>query len=91
MPEKEFSADDLKLTFIYNQQDINNRWQQIAGRADFTIPTTFSDSDGNTISVSKLETGKRYILNLMIDNTDLIVPLRFVTDDWVTNDVNLKI
>lgn len=91
MPEKEFSADNLKLTFIYTQQNINNSWQQIAGRADFTIPTTFTNSEGNSVSVSKFETGKRYILNLMIDNTDLIVPLRFVTDDWVTKDVNLKI
>ena len=90
MPEKEFSEGDLKLTFIYDMQ-YDNGWHQTPGRADFTIPTTFTDSEGNSVSVTKFETGKRYILNLMIDNTDLIVPLSFVTDDWVTNDVNLKI
>lgn len=90
MPEKEFSEGDLKLTFIYDRQ-YDNGWHQTPGRADFTIPTTFTDSEGNSVSVTKFETGKRYILNLMIDNTDLIVPLSFVTDDWVTNDVNLKI
>ena len=83
MPEKEFSAGDLTLSFRYDGGKY--------GRADFTIPTTFTDSEGNSVSVTKFETGKRYILNLMIDNTDLIVPLSFVTDDWVTNDVNLKI
>lgn len=83
MPEKEFSAGDLKLTFRYDGGTY--------GRADFTIPTTFTNSEGNSVSVTKFETGKRYILNLMIDNTDLIVPLDFVVDDWVTNDVNLKI
>ena len=90
MPEKEFSEGDLKLTFIYDRQ-YDNGWHQTPGRADFTIPTTFTDSEGNSVSVKKFETGKRYILNLMIDNTDLIVPLSFVKDDWVTNDVNLKI
>ena len=90
MPEKEFSEGDLKLTFIYDRQ-YDNGWHQTPGRADFTIPTTFTNSEGNSVSVTKFETGKRYILNLMIDNTDLIVPLSFVTDDWVTNDVNLKI
>ena len=90
MPEKEFSEGDLKLTFIYDRQN-DNGWHQTPGRADFTIPTTFTNSEGNSVSVTKFETGKRYILNLMIDNTDLIVPLSFVTDDWVTNDVNLKI
>ena len=90
MPEKEFSEGDLKLTFIYDRQ-YDNGWHQTPGRADFTIPTTFTNSEGNEVSVTKFETGKRYILNLMIDNTDLIVPLSFVTDDWVTNDVNLKI
>lgn len=83
MPEKEFSAGDLTLSFRYDGGKY--------GRADFTIPTTFTDSEGNSVSVTKFETGKRYILNLMIDNTDLIVPLSFVKDDWVTNDVNLKI
>ena len=83
MPEKEFSAGDLKLTFRYDGGTY--------GRADFTIPTTFTNSEGNSVSVTKFETGKRYILNLMIDNTNLIVPLSFVTDDWVTNDVKLKI
>lgn len=83
MPEKEFSAGDLKLTFRYDGGTY--------GRADFTIPTTFTNSEGNSVSVTKFETGKRYILNLMIDNTGLIVPLDFVVDDWVTNDVNLKI
>ena len=90
MPEKEFSEGDLKLTFIYDRQN-DNGWHQTPGRADFIIPTTFTNSEGNSASVTKFETGKRYILNLMIDNTDLIVPLSFVTDDWVTNDVNLKI
>ena len=90
MPEKEFSEGDLKLTFIYDRQ-YDNGWHPTPGRADFTIPTTFTNSEGNSVSVTKFETGKRYILNLMIDNTDLIVPLSFVTDDWVTNDVNLKI
>lgn len=90
MPEKEFSEGDLKLTFIYDRQ-YDNGWHQTPGRADFTIPTTFTNSEGNEVSVTKFETGKRYILNLMIDNTNLIVPLSFVTDDWVTNDVKLKI
>ena len=90
MPEKEFSDGDLKLTFIYDRQ-YDNGWHQTPGRADFTIPTTFTDSEGNSVSVTTFETGKRYILNLMIDNTDLIVPLSFAKDDWVTNDVNLKI
>lgn len=90
MPEKEFSANDLKLSFIYDKHNING-WHQTPGRIDFTIPTTFTNSEGNLVSVTKFETGKRYILNLMIDNTDLIVPLDFVVDDWVTNDVNLKI
>ena len=90
MPEKEFSEGDLKLTFIY---DRSSTWPypSVQSRADFTIPTTFTNSEGNSVSVTKFETGKRYILNLMIDNTDLIVPLSFVKDDWVTNDVNLKI
>ena len=90
MPEKVFSEGDLKLTFIYDRQ-YDNGWHPTPGRADFTIPTTFTNSEGTSVSVKKFETGKRYILNLMIDNTDLIVPLSFVTDDWVTNDVNLKI
>lgn len=84
MPEKEFSAGDLRLWFTYDKKTGN-------GRADFTIPTTFKDKNGNAITVTKFETGKRYIFNLVIDNTDLIVPLDFVVDDWVTNDVNLKI
>ena len=90
MPQKEFSAGDLKLTFFY---DRSSTWPypSVQSRADFTIPTTFTNSEGNSVSVTKFETGKRYILNLMIDNTDLIVPLSFVKDDWVTNDVNLKI
>ena len=90
MPEKEFSEGDLKLTFFY---DRSSTWPypSVQSRADFTIPTTFTNSEGNEVSVTKFETGKRYILNLMIDNTDLIVPLSFVKDDWVTNDVNLKI
>lgn len=90
MPEKEFSDGDLKLTFFY---DRSSTWPypSVQSRADFTIPTTFTNSEGNEVSVTKFETGKRYILNLMIDNTDLIVPLSFVKDDWVTNDVNLKI
>ena len=90
MPEKEFSAGDLKLTFFY---DRSSTWPypSVQSRADFTIPTTFTNSEGNSVSVTKFETGKRYILNLMIDNTNLIVPLSFVKDDWVTNDVNLKI
>lgn len=90
MPEKEFSAGDLKLSFIYDMQ-YDNGWHQTPGRVDFTIPTTFKDISGNDVTVTKFETGKRYILNLLIDNTDLIVPLDFVVDDWVTNDVNLKI
>lgn len=84
MPEKEFEAGDLRLWFTYDKQTGN-------GRADFIIPTTFKDKNGADITVTKFETGKRYIFNLVIDNTDLIVPLSFVTDDWVTNDVNLKI
>lgn len=90
MPQKEFSAGDLKLTFFY---DRSSTWPypSVQSRADFTIPTTFTNSEGTSVSVKKFETGKRYILNLMIDNTDLIVPLDFVVDDWVTNDVNLKI
>ena len=83
MPEKEFSAGDLTLSFRYDGGKY--------GRADFTIPTTFTNSQGKSDTITKFETGKRYILNLMIDNTDLIVPLSFVKDDWVTNDVNLKI
>lgn len=83
IPEKEFAAGDLTLTFRYDGGKY--------GRADYTIPTTFTNALGNQVAVTKFETGKRYILNLMIDNTDLIVPLSFVTDDWVTNDVNLKI
>ena len=49
------------------------------------------DGDGNDITVTKFETGKRYILNLLIDNTTLIYPLNFVVDDWTGVDVNLKI
>lgn len=90
MPEKEFLAGDLKLSFIYDRY-YDNGWHLTPGRVDFTIPTTFTNSEGNRVTVTKFETGKRYILNLLIDNTDLIVPLSFVTDDWVTNDVNLKI
>ena len=84
MPEKEFEAGDLRLWFTYDKQTGN-------GRADFIIPTTFKDKNGADTTVTKFETGKRYIFNLVIDNTDLIVPLDFVVDDWVTNDVNLKI
>ena len=84
MPEKDFSFGDLKLTFVYDKRGGN-------GRADFTIPTTFVDSGGNSIAVTKFETAKRYILNLMIDNTDMIVPLSFVQDNWTTVDVDLKI
>lgn len=84
MPEKEFEAGDLRLWFTYDKQTGN-------GRADFIIPTTFKDKNGADITVTKFETGRRYIFNLVIDNTDLIVPLDFVVDDWVTNDVNLKI
>ena len=60
MPEKEFSEGDLKLTFIYDRQ-YDNGWHQTPGRADFTIPTTFTDSEGNSVSVTKFENGKRYI------------------------------
>ena len=84
MPAKEFSAGDLKLTFVYDKRGGN-------GRADFTIPTSFTNSEGTSIPVTKFETGKRYILNLMIDNTDMIVPLSFVQDNWTTVDVDLKI
>lgn len=84
MPEKEFEAGDLRLWFTYDKKTGN-------GRADFIIPTTFKDKNGADTTVTKFETGKRYIFNLVIDNTDLIVPLDFVVDDWVTNDVNLKI
>lgn len=82
MPEKDFEAGDLVLSF---------KFDNVAGRVDFTIPTTFKDGDGNDITVTKFETGKRYILNLLIDNTTLIYPLNFVVDDWTGVDVNLKI
>lgn len=87
MPEKSFAEGDLKLTFQYDRFNTNGTTQTpTAGRVDYTIPKKFNNQD-----VTKFETGKRYILNLMIDNTDLIVPFERKVDNWTSQDIDLKI
>lgn len=87
MPEKSFEADDLQLTFYFDRYNKNGTTQTpTAGRVVYTIPTRFSNKD-----VTKFETGKRYILNLMIDNTDLIVPFERKVDNWTSQDIDIKI
>ena len=87
MPEKSFEADDLQLTFDFDRYSTNGTTQTpTAGRVIYTIPTRFSNKD-----VTKFETGKRYILNLMIDNTDLIVPFERKVDNWTSQDIDIKI
>ena len=87
MPEKSFEADDLQLTFYFDRYNTSGTSQTpTAGRVEYTIPTRFSNKD-----VTKFETGKRYILNLMIDNTDLIVPFERKVDNWTSQDIDIKI
>lgn len=83
MPEKSFNEGELSLSFVYDY--VYPNFTQ--GRATYTIPTSFAD--GHT--VTKLETGKKYVLNLVIDNTSSIYPLSQQIDEWTTVDVNLKI
>ena len=87
MPEKSFEADDLKLTFNFDRYSTNGTTQTpTAGRVVYTIPTSFSNQE-----VKKFENRKRYILNLMIDNTDLIVPFERKVDNWTSQDIDIKI
>ena len=87
MPEKSFEADDLQLTFYFDRYNTSGTSQTpTAGRIVYTIPTRFSKQE-----VTKFETGKRYILNLMIDNTDLIVPFERKVDNWTSQDIDIKI
>lgn len=87
MPEKSFNEDDLRLSFVYDYVRPNST----PGRATYTIPTTFTDKNGQEQTITKLETGKKYVLNLVIDNATSIYPLSQQIDEWATVDVNLKI
>ena len=84
MPEKEFEAGDLSMTFYFDAA-------KTPGRTVFTVPTRFKNSEGNTVDVTKLETGKKYVLNLVIDNALTIRPISCSKEDWATVDVDLKI
>ena len=87
MPEKSFNKDELSLSFVYDYVRPNST----QGRATYTIPTTFTDKNGQEQTITKLETGKKYVLNLVIDNTTSIYPLSQQIDEWTNVDVNLKI
>lgn len=91
MPQKEIAKDQLTLSFVY---DRSATWPNPSteGRATYTIPTTFTDESGQTQTITKLETGKKYVLNLVINNATSIYPLSQRIDaSWDTVDVNLKI
>lgn len=87
MPEKSFNEGELSLSFVYDYVDPNFTH----GRATYTIPTTFTDGNGQEQTITKLKTGKKYVLNLVIDNATSIYPLSQQIDEWTTVDVNLKI
>lgn len=84
MPEKPFEAGDLTLTFSFDAA-------QTPGRASLTLPSHFIDASGNLIDVNTLETGKKYVLNLVVDNALTIRPVNFLKEDWTTVDVDLII
>lgn len=90
MPEKEIAKDQLTLSFVY---DCSATWPYTSteGRATYTIPTTFTDGNGQEQTITKLKTEKKYVLNLVIDNATSIYPLSQQIDEWTTVDVNLKI
>lgn len=84
MPEKSFDAGDLTMTFYFDADKKQARTQ-------FTVPSRFKNANGSEVSVAKLETGKKYVLNLVIDNSLKITPVKFSQEDWTTVDINLKI
>lgn len=82
MPEKSFEENDLTLSFKFNN---------ISGRATYTIPSTFTDSNGSENTINTFKTGKKYILNLVVNNELLITPLSFEQVEWTSTDINLII
>ena len=84
MPEKSFDAGDLTMTFYFDAD-------KKQARTKFTVPSRFKNANGSEVSVAKLETGKKYVLNLVIDNSLKITPVKFSQEDWTAVDINLKI
>lgn len=90
MPEKEMAENQLTLSFVYDRS-ATYPYPSTPGRAIYTIPTTFTDGNGQEQTITKLKTGKKYVLNLVIDNTSSIYSLSQQIDEWTIVDVNLKI
>ena len=82
MPEKSFEENDLTLSFKFNN---------ISGRVTYTLPSTFTDSNGSENTINTFKTGKKYILNLVVNNELLITPLSFEQVEWTSTDINLII
>ena len=85
MPQKDFEDGDLTMTFVFDAD-------QKQGLVPFVVPTRFKDTaTWVETDVTTLETGKRYVLNLVIDNGLKIAPVQFSKEDWTTVDVDLKL
>jgi len=85
MPQKDFDAGELTMTFFFDADEK-------PCRVSFVVPNSFKDAaTGVETDVAVLETGKRYIMNLVIDNGLKITPVKFSKEDWTTVDVDLKL
>ena len=84
MPEKAFEPGSLTLTFYYDGGTVSRT-------EPYVIPSSFKDKDGVPQTITALEKGKRYVLNLMIDNSVYIKPLSFVTEDWTVEEIDLNL
>ena len=51
----------------------------------------FPDMKSTIFCLPIEEKGKRYVLNLMIDNSVYIKPLSFVTEDWTVEEIDLNL
>ena len=89
MPEKEYSAGDLELSFKFDRSS-ESPYPTTPGRSSFKIPSYFQNQEGTGVAVSKLERGKKYVINLMVDNTMLISPLSFTVEpSWNNTNVDV--
>lgn len=80
-PEMDFVAGNLSLDFSFNKNRIPK----------FVIPSVFKDENGNDVTVTRFERGKRYTITLLINNRCLIEPVSFLIEDWVPETINLKL
>lgn len=80
-PEMDFVAGNLCLEPDFNKNRIPK----------FVIPSVFKDENGNDVTVTRFERGKRYTITLLINNRCLIEPVSFLIEDWVPETINLKL